>query len=143
MYLPRSISTVHAFRYKWSHTIQSWTLEGAPLRLLQGSAYTYRLHTIDRMSGLDTKLPPDRTIRHVPSHRSVLVGHFPLLHEAMHRTGLPCSASKSPSSNRRTEAASHLLGVLHPRSLQLRDLGSPVRHCRRRYLLRTPYFSRR
>lgn len=143
MYLPRSISTVHAFRYKRSDTIQSWTLKRAPFRLLPSSTYTYRLHTVDRMSGLDTKFSTDWTIWHVPSYWPVLMGHFPFLHEAMHRTGLPCSASKSPPSNRGTEAASHLLGMLHPRSLQLRDLGSPIRHCGRRHFLRTPDSRRR
>lgn len=143
MYLSRSVPSLYAFRYQRGHTIQSWTFERAPIRLLQGSAYTHWVHTVDGMSGLDTKLPPDRTVWHVPSHRPVLVGYLSLLHEAMHRIGIPCPASEISPGNRGTETASHLLGMLHPRPIQLRDSWSPVRHCRRRYFMRTPYFGRR
>jgi hypothetical protein len=72
MYFPRFIPFIYAFRHKFSHTIQGWTLERAPFRLLPGSAYTYWLYTVDRMSRLDTKFPPDWKVRHVPSHRPFL-----------------------------------------------------------------------
>lgn len=129
MHFTRSVPPLYAFRHKFSHTIQSWTLERAPFRLLPGSTYTYWLYSVDRMSGLGTKFTLNRTIRHVPSHWPVIMGHLPLLHEAMHRTGLPRSTSKSAPSNRRTKAASYLLGVLHTRSLQLRNPRPPICDC--------------